>query len=841
MNERLMPSTRLDEAAAILNSIGFGLITADASRRVKMMNPISEKITGWPLAEAAGRPIGDVFRIVNEETRQPAAFPVDDVLALGAVHNLANTVISRDGTEYGIAGSAALLREGNRGVVVFVFQDVTERRAREAESALFKKTLNQTLDCVFIYRASDLRFVYVNEGAQRQIGYTEDEMLRKTVLDVKREFTPEGFEQATQPLFDGTQSSIVFETLHRHKDGHDIPVEVRLQLMREEGQEARFVSIVRDISERKRAESQLDRFFTLSLDMLGIASLRGQFTRLNPAFSRTLGFTLDELMERPFIDFIHPEDRATTRHEMEKLKQGEVTLDFENRYQCKDGSWKWLSWKAHPFPEQGLMFVSARDVTARKLGEDKLRQVTVDADAANRAKSRFLANMSHEIRTPMNAILGYCQLMLRDPTLGAEARGNLGIMQRSGDHLLKLINDILDMAKIEAGHTELRPTVFSLPALLETVVNMFRLRAEVKGLRFDVSIDGEPVEYVMADEVKLRQVLINLLGNAIKFTDSGRIKLHVSVLQRNPNELWFTARIEDTGMGIAEEEQQNVFQPFAQSKVSLNVQLGTGLGLAISREHARLMGGDITFESRAGVGSIFRFDIPMVEGDSGLVFRCNTLPHVTRIRAGQQAPKILVVDDQLENRDWLMKLLRLLGFSVQGADNGATALRSWEEWNPDLILMDVHMPVLDGLEAIRSIKAESRGKSTVIIALTASAMEDQRQEALEAGADDFIAKPCDQNELLNKIAVQLKIEYDYETDANDGKAAGLNKGLGELPRELAKDLLSATLRGKKHLMDGTILKIREGGHQESANALQKLSDNYEYEALARLLEEACSQ
>jgi CheY-like chemotaxis protein len=253
------------------------------------------------------------------------------------------------------------------------------------------------------------------------------------------------------------------------------------------------------------------------------------------------------------------------------------------------------------------------------------------------------------------------------------------------------------------------------------------------------------------------------------------------------------------------------------------------------------MGGDITFESRAGVGSIFRFDIPIVEGDSGLVFRCSTLPHVTRIRAGQQAPKILVVDDQLENRDWLMKLLRLLGFSVQGADNGATALRSWEEWNPDLILMDVHMPVLDGLEAIRSIKAESRGKSTVIIALTASAMEDQRQEALEAGADDFIAKPCDQKELLNKIAVQLKIEYDYETDANDGKAAGLNKGLGELPRELAKDLLSATLRGKKHLMDGTILKIREGGHQESANALQKLSDNYEYEALARLLEEACSQ
>jgi two-component system sensor histidine kinase/response regulator len=218
------------------------------------------------------------------------------------------------------------------------------------------------------------------------------------------------------------------------------------------------------MSSEKR-EAELDRFYTLSLDMLGIATLDGYFRRLNPAFSKTLGFTTEELLSQPFLDFVHPDDRVATLLEVEKLSHGEVTLDFENRYQCKDGSWKWLSWKAHPFPDEGLMYVSARDMSAWRDALDKLRQAKVDAEAASGAKSRFLANMSHEIRTPMNSILGYSQLMLRDPALGIDAKENLRIMSRSGEHLLTLINSILDMSKIEAGQTELRPTTFSLAAL----------------------------------------------------------------------------------------------------------------------------------------------------------------------------------------------------------------------------------------------------------------------------------------------------------------------------------------------------------------------------------------
>jgi CheY-like chemotaxis protein len=288
-----------------------------------------------------------------------------------------------------------------------------------------------------------------------------------------------------------------------------------------------------------------------------------------------------------------------------------------------------------------------------------------------------------------------------------------------------------------------------------------------------------------------------------------------------------------------------LFQPFTQAEAGLNAQGGTGLGLAISREYARLMGGDLTVASSPGEGSIFRLDVPIERGNAGVAIRPICAPHIIGIRAGQEVPRILVVDDQFENRDWLVKLLGVLGFSAQSADNGEAALRSWDEWAPRLILMDVHMPVMDGLEASRRIKADPRGKETVIIALSASAMEDQRLTALQSGADDFIAKPCNEDELLQKIKAHLNIAYDYEEmSGNQSEAAGgvpvLNaERLGQLPREIIEELHTATLSGNKNLMDKLIVKVCKTGHAESARALAELADNYEYDALTRLLEEAC--
>jgi CheY-like chemotaxis protein len=301
--------------------------------------------------------------------------------------------------------------------------------------------------------------------------------------------------------------------------------------------------------------------------------------------------------------------------------------------------------------------------------------------------------------------------------------------------------------------------------------------------------------------------------------------------------------VEDTGSGISDEDQRKLFEPFSQTGSGLDSQGGTGLGLTISRKFARLMGGDITVSSSPGTGSIFRFEIPIERGEAGIAAGRSAPRRVMGIRAGLEVPRILVVDDHLENRDWLMKLLTTIGFSVRGADNGEAAIRSWEEWKPHLILMDVHMPVMDGLEATRRIKADPRGKETVIVAVSASVIDDDRRVVSQSGADDFVTKPCREDELLEKMLVLLNIAYDYEEMSGGEPVAGLAAlsadWLAKVPLELVEELRSATSKGNKELLDDLIRKVRAAEDAGSANALQELADKYEYDVLTRLLEEAC--
>jgi CheY-like chemotaxis protein len=401
------------------------------------------------------------------------------------------------------------------------------------------------------------------------------------------------------------------------------------------------------------------------------------------------------------------------------------------------------------------------------------------------------------------------------------------------------------MSKIEAGRTEINATTFNLSGLLSDLGNMFRLRAEAKALQFEILVEGELAPFLVADEGKIRQALINLLGNAIKFTDRGQVKLQVSLGRRQGSRLWLSALVEDTGLGVTDDEQKKLFQPFSQTKGGLNTGQGTGLGLAISRQHARLMGGDITITSGPGGGSIFRFEIPVALGDAAMAVTVDAPRRVIGIRAGTEVPRILVVDDQFENRDWLMKLLTSVGFSVRGADNGEAAVRAWEEWDPRLILMDTQMPIMNGLEATRRIKRDPRGKATVIAALTASAMDEDRLAVSQSGADDFLTKPCREGELFEKLRTLLSIVYDYEEMSeaegqHPGGAAALSaERLGQLPLELLEQLRAATLWGEKSGLDEVIHKVRENQDVESARALQELADKYEYDALAQLLEQAC--
>jgi PAS domain S-box-containing protein len=613
------------------------------------------------------------------------------------------------------------------------------------------------------------------------------------------------------------------------------------------------LGIGRKLAEQELATThdRLHRLLELSPAVIYNLTIQGHnvsSTFVSDNIQRVTGVDAASVSYEWWLSIIHPEDRERMRSiQPNGFSEGGYTAEYRVRHQ--DGTHRWILDNnrvvLNGAGEPEVMGVWT-DVTEHRQQRELTRQLedkAADAEASNRAKSAFLSTMSHEIRTPMNAILGHARLMLRDSSLGPTAKKNLEIIGRSGDHLLRLINDILDMAKIEAGHIELNLTTFHLSSVLEDLAAMFRLRAEVKALRFEMTVEGQVVPYVIADEGKIRQVLINLLGNAIKFTQHGFIRLRVALDQRGGGQLWLRARVEDSGSGIFEEEQNKLFQPFGQTRLGLAAQEGTGLGLSISRGFARLMGGEITFTSQPGVGSAFRFEIPIERG--GVAAAARNVPRsVIGIRGETMAPKVLVVDDQPENRGWLAELLTCIGFSVREAENGQTAIRDWKEWNPGLILMDLQMPVMDGLEATRRIKSDPRGKETAILALTASAMDADRQTVLLSGADDFLAKPCHEAELLDKIRMLLNISYDYEeisdTGANSfsGEKTATAESLGKFPLELIHQLQKAIVVGNKKLLDNLIDRVRETEDAGSARGLQALADSYEYDTLTRLLEEA---
>lgn len=429
----------------------------------------------------------------------------------------------------------------------------------------------------------------------------------------------------------------------------------------------------------------------------------------------------------------------------------------------------------------------------------KLEQTAKVANAANRSKSEFLANMSHELRTPLNAILGFTQLMSRTAGTTAVQRDYLGIISRSGEHLLNLINDVLSMSKIEAGRTTLDPTRFDLYHLLTTLEEMLRIKAEAKGIHLYFKISPEVPQAVKTDEGKLRQVLVNLLGNAIKFTQAGSVTLMVEAAEpvNSVNEttngsadvsVWLRFKIQDTGPGIDTGELDHLFDPFFQAAKTRTTHQGTGLGLAISQRFVKLMGGQIEVQSAAGEGAAFSFSIP-VQPTEAVRPSQPADRRVVGLMPGQPEYRILVVDDAIASRRLLNELLSPIGFSVRTATNGRAALSLHKSWHPHLIWMDMRMPIMDGYEATRQIRSLPTYPSTpnasgntartshhpitplphhppTIIALTASAFEEDRAAVIACGCDDFVRKPFQEQVIFDKMAKHLGVQYRYETIVN---------------------------------------------------------------------------
>jgi PAS domain S-box-containing protein len=500
---------------------------------------------------------------------------------------------------------------------------------------------------------------------------------------------------------------------------------------------------------------ELDRFFSLTLDLLCIDDGHGVFRRLNAAWETTLGYSLDELEGARFLDFVHPDDVTATLAAMEELSVKKPVLNFVNRYRCKDGSYRWIEWSSYPYSAE-LIYSAARDITERKQTEKKMEEInksleqrSEEAEAANKAKSQFLANMSHEIRTPMNGVLGMLHLLQRTG-LSQRQRDYVEKVQEASRSLLSILNDILDFSKIEAGKLELEQSPFLLSDVMKNLLVMLSVAANHKKLELHFAIDADVLFPLLGDALRLQQVLLNLAGNAIKFTERGEVVISVRALKVTPELAELEFAIRDTGIGIAPEMLELIFDGFTQAEASTTRRFGgTGLGLAISRQLVELMGGQLTVESKPGSGSTFRFTVSFActAMDSAPVQPISTAFDACGGRL--TGLRLLVVEDNLIGQQVAQEILMQEGASVVVAAGGRQGIGLLSRAEPfDAVLMDIQMPEMDGYEATRRIRDELGMATLPIIAMTANALPTDRGRCLAAGMNDHLGKPIDVDALI---------------------------------------------------------------------------------------------
>jgi PAS domain S-box-containing protein len=536
--------------------------------------------------------------------------------------------------------------------------------------------------------------------------------------------------------------------------------------------------------ETQRANASfLNTLMNTMPDLVWLKNADGVYLSCNRMFERFFGARTVDIVGKTDYDFVDRELADSFREHDRKAMLAESPSSNEEWITfADDGHNALLETIKTPMHDAEGQLVGVlgvgRDITERKMVEEELRrhrehlEFMVEertselllardaANAANQAKSMFLANMSHEIRTPMNAVLGFAQLLEHEPSLSPNGRNKVATIMKSGEHLLSIINDILEMASIESGRVEIRKQPIDLISLLEDLAAMFRPRAEEKGLSFRLDLADELPRFIVADSSKLRQILINLLGNAVKFTQGGSVALGAVPVGTNRISL----EVRDTGSSISPKEQANLFRPFERTKSGEQTAGGTGLGLAISREYARLMGGDITLESSASQGNCFRFEFHAPIAAEAPVF-VDTSRHAPRLATGQGEIRVLVVDDLDVNRELLREMLEFLGLTVDEAANGQEAIAKAHAKPPHIILMDQVMPGMDGMEATRILRNNFDKQSLAIIGITANAFKESQQQFFEAGINGFIAKPFRAQELYNVLARYAGVLFESEDAA----------------------------------------------------------------------------
>ncbi len=684
-------------------------------------------------------------------------------------------------------------------------QEIAKHLQTEEALLLTQFSVDHAGDIIF-WVGSDGRFIYANEEAYDALGYSREELLSRKLYEVELNFSADIWEDYWE--VNRELGSVMLETEYRRKDTTIFPVEVTENYFQFKNQEYLCFS-VRDISERKQAEMELKqhrdhleelvakrtedlamvnkqlkqdiakrqkveeklRKFSRVVEQSGntivITDLNGTIEFVNPAFCIKTGYSYAEAIgQNPRIlksGYQHNEfyqelwdtivgGKVWQGEMLNKRKNGELYWEFATISPIKDEAGNNTHYLA-----------IKEDITERKQALEELRIAKEMAESANQAKSTFLANMSHELRTPLNGILGYTQILNRDKSLTKHQKDGIGIIQRSGEHLLMLINDILDISKIEADKLELMACDFRLDSFLKEIVEFFKMRIEDKGIEFIAEINL-PLT-IHADEKRLRQILLNLLGNAVKFTQQGKISFKVS----NINEL-ICFEVEDSGIGIPPNHLEAIFLPFQQvGEQNLQQAEGTGLGLAISQKMVEMMGGQLHVESNHGISSRFWFDIPLALSNQTLPDKKPQKREIVGFKRKKADFKILVVDDKWENRIIINNLLISLGFNVLEASNGEEALTKAYQFSPDAIIMDIKMPIMDGIECTRRLRQYPQFEKTVIIALSANVFDKQQAETLKVGCNAFVSKPLNTDKFLQLLAEHCSLEWIYETETPQNK------------------------------------------------------------------------
>lgn len=673
------------------------------------------------------------------------------------------------------------------------YQKETEARLQASEARYRGVVEDQTeFICRFL---PDLTLTFVNEAYCRAFERTARELLGRSFLTLVPEKEHETIIQHVQGFIEGQYTTLNYEHEITTANGeHRWQHWTDRAILNRQGQVVEIQSVGRDITEKKLAEEALrisEERFNLAMqgsnDGLWDWNAITNEVYYSPRWKRMLGYEEHEIGNNleEWKDRIHPDDFPHVQACLEAYFQGK-TQHYENthRIRHKAGHYLWVLDRGiglwNEAGNQPYRLVGTHtDLTKQKDIEAQLQTAKEAAEAANHAKSVFLANMSHELRTPLNGILGYAQILARDPVLKQKQQEGVQIIQRSGEHLLTLINDILDLSKIEAGKLELNPEELQLPRFLQDIVDLFTLRAQQKGIEFEY-IQIPPLFYhpqtkpedkpayehtfpaiVKADEKRLRQILLNLLGNAIKFTEKGQVIFKVICQEEK---IQFV--VEDSGVGIAEEDVNKIFEPFQQAGKSNLQAEGTGLGLPITRKLVQMMGGELQLETRFNIGSSFWFEIPVqiisyLESETTIT-KAPT-PFITGFKhtPDKQTFKVLIVDDKWENRLVIVNLLTPLGFTVSEAENGQNALEKLATDPPDIILMDLKMPVMNGFECSQHIRQNPQWNDIVIIAFSASVFEYEREKSLKAGCNAFLNKPLNINDFFTLLEEHCHIEWQY--------------------------------------------------------------------------------